>query len=128
MNVRDIVKKAPNSILIVCGTIFALAVLASYVFLANSGKDAAEISRFVNTLLNIAGITVGGIAAVSAGSAATTSQEAKDAAEKAGEAATQAASQTNGVLDARIEAAITSALATQQEANARDHPNQGRLL
>ncbi len=99
-------KFASNGVIIVCGTILALAVLASYVFLANSGKDAAEISRFVNTLLNFAMLVIGSIAAVTGSAAAKASQEARDSAQ-------QTVSQTNGALDARIETAIVNALERQ---------------
>jgi len=118
--VRGIVKNAPNGVIIVCGTILAISVLGAYVFLANSGKDAAEISRFVNTLLNFAMILVGSVGAVAAGAAAKSSEQAKDAAQTA-------VSQTNGQLDVRIQTAIESALSTQQEKN-DENPNQGRLI
>lgn len=124
MNLRNIMKNSPNGVIIICGTILAVSVLAAYVYLANAGKDAAEISRFVNTLLNFAMLLIGSVGAVAAGSAARTSQEAKDAAE-------QAVSQTNGQLDARIETAILSALGRQQatnDANAENGPDQPKLF
>lgn len=121
MNLRNIMKNSPNGIIVICGTILAVSVLAAYVYLANAGKDAAEISRFVNTLLNFAMILIGSVGAVAAGSASKTASEAKQAAE-------QAVSQTNGQLDQRIEAAILSALERQALHNSAagdvppDHP------
>ena len=72
-------RKSPNSVIVVCATLVALAVLASYVYLSANEKDAAEISRFVNTVLNF--IAVAGIATtgVVAGAAAKSAGEAKDA-------------------------------------------------
>ncbi len=119
-------KNAPNAVIIICATVLCLGVLGAYVFLANQGKDAAEISRFVNTLLNFAMILVGSVGAVAAGAAAKSSAEAKQVAEKAVE-------QTNGSLDTRIQSAISSALSQQRTTDderdaERENPNQGKLL
>lgn len=106
MNLRGLMKNAPNTVLVICGTMIALAILASLVFLANAGKDSSAVKDFVQILVGLATLVVGGTAAVSAGSAARTSGEAKDAAE-------QAVSQTNGQLDRRIQNAIQTALQRQ---------------
>lgn len=122
--VRGIVKNAPNGVIIICGTILAISVLGAYVFLANSGKDAAEISRFVNTLLNFAMILVGSVGAVAAGAAAKSAGEAKDVATEAKDEAATAAKQTNGGLTARLDAIETAINQRNDEPN----PDQGRLL
>ncbi len=98
--------KAPNPILVVCATAILIAILGAYVFLSANGKDAAEISRFVNTILNFGMIVLTGVGVTAAGAAAKTSTEAKEAAE-------QAVKQTNGDLDARITTAIETALRRQ---------------
>ncbi len=112
-------KNAPNTVLVICGTVIAVSILGALVFLSARGSDASAVKEFVNILVNFAGLIVGGTAAVAAGSAARTAGEAKDAAE-------QTVAQTNGQLDERIERAITSALARQSEKD-RD-PNQTELF
>lgn len=97
-------KKAPNAVTLVCATVFALAVLASLVYLSASGKDSTEISRFVNTVLNFAMLIIGGVGAVAAGAAAKTAEDAKSAADDAKSSAEQAAAQTNGPITSRLEA------------------------
>lgn len=106
-------KKAPNALLVVCGTVIALAILGSLVYLSAQGKDAAEVRGFVNILVNFGGLILGATATVAAGSANRTAEEAREAAQTT-------VSQTNGALDARIESAITSALERQAATNAED--------
>ncbi len=101
-----LMKKAPNALLVLCGTIIALAILASLVFLSAKGKDAAEVRGFVNILVNFGGLILGATATVAAGSANRTAEEAREAAQTT-------VSQTNGALDARIQYAIEKALQRQ---------------
>lgn len=96
MTGKELVKKAPNAVTVICVTVFALAILASLVYLSASGKDATEISRFVNVVLNFAMLIIGGVGAVAAGAAAKTADDAKSAAQ-------EAARQTNGPITSRLE-------------------------
>lgn len=93
---EDVLKKTPNGVLLVCGTVVVLAVIASLTFLAWGGKDAAEIRSLINTVMNLASLILGGGAFVYSGMAAKRSDEA--------------AENTNGKMDQKIEAAVTRAL------------------
>jgi hypothetical protein len=116
MTARDIVTKTPNPVLVICGTAIVIAVLGAYVFLANTGKDAAEISRFVNTALNfvLVILTAGGF--ISAAAANKNANEARESAEKTGDT-------INGELDAKIAEAMKLALSRQEETNEENRRN-----
>lgn len=121
MNLRDLMKNAPNTVLAICGTVLAISILGALVFLANAGKDATPVKDFIQILVGLAATAVGGTAAVAAGSAARTAGEAKDAAEKT-------VSQTNGQLDDRIERGIQRALQRQADGDVPPpSPGSGQL-
>jgi uncharacterized membrane protein len=69
MTVGETVQKAPNWILVVCGTVFGLAVLASITAITLAGKDADDLIRVINAVLNVLGIVAGAGAWISAGAA-----------------------------------------------------------
>lgn len=121
MKWAEIVKKSPNGVIVVCVTLLLIAILASLTLLSSTGKDAAEISRFVNTILNF--LTVAGVVTtgVVAGSAATSAQEAKDLAQ-------QTVDQTNGPMTekfAALEAQLNELAARNATVDA--DPDQDRI-
>ena len=77
MNVRAIVKNAPNS-LIWAVTLGFLGVVGAFVFLSATGSDTADLRTFLNTALNIAAALFSGGALVVAGSAARSAGQVKD--------------------------------------------------
>lgn len=95
MNLRDIVKNAPNPILWVCGTVVLVTVIAAFVVFGVTNSDATEFRAFLNILLNVVSVVFAGGAMVTAGAAAKSSATA--------------AEQTNGALDSRIREAVKAA-------------------
>ena len=89
----------------VCLTVVAVAILGAFVYLNASGVDPTEFYRFLNVILNLASLVLGGGGVVLAG--------------QAREKATQAADQTNGQLDARISNAVSRALTVQRATDVR---------
>lgn len=92
MNMRDIVKNAPNPILWVCGTIIFVTIVAAFVVFGVTGSDASEFKSFLNILLNV-------VATLFAGGAFVTASAAAKSASKAEE-------QTNGQLKENVKAAV----------------------
>lgn len=70
MNVRETVAKAPNWVLVVCGTLLALAVISAVTLLSATGSSSDDLIRLVNTAMNFLGILLGGGAWVTASAAA----------------------------------------------------------
>jgi hypothetical protein len=101
--VADVKNNLGVVIVAVCGTLVVLAFIAGYTVLGATGRDSAELSRFVNTLLNAAGLVFSGVGGI-AGIAGFLK-------------ARQAAEQTNGGLDERIVAGARVALAEQRTAD-----------
>lgn len=83
-----------------CITVIVIAVVGSLTYLAAIGADSAEVSRFINTLLNASGLLLGGLGAVGGTVAAVNSRKAVE--------------QTNGGLDKRIKAGARAALAEHE--------------
>jgi len=77
----------------ICLTVAFMTVVVAFVILSNNGTDATEFRSFLNTILNLVGLLLGGGALAFAG---------------------QAAKQTNGNLDARIKQAVQAALDAQR--------------
>ena len=96
MNVRDILKNAPNGLIIGCVTIVFVTVVTAFVVLAVTKSDATEFRAFLNTLLNIVSVIFAGGAFVTAGAAAKSAQKAEE--------------QTNGALDDRIKTVVSDAI------------------
>ena len=94
MSVRDIVSKAPNSVLAVCGTTFGVAVIGAFTYLAHTGGDTADLRSLLNMILNVAAVILSGGAFASASASATSSKNAEE--------------QTNGKLTATVKSAIAS--------------------
>lgn len=70
-------KNAPSWVIIVCLTIVFCVVVGAFVFLSATGADASEFRTFLNTLLNIASVLIGGGAFVAAGAAAKSAANAE---------------------------------------------------
>lgn len=68
-------KEVPN-VVWVCLTVIFIAVLGSFVFLAATGSNADELSKFINTLMNIAMLFMGGGGLVFGASAAVNAKRA----------------------------------------------------
>lgn len=96
MNGRKVDLKAVPQVVWVCLTIAFLGTIGAFVVLAITGSDGTEFRSFLNTVVNLAGLLLGGSSAVYAGVAAKNSQTTKD--------------QTNGALDARIAKAVAREL------------------
>jgi hypothetical protein len=96
----DWFKKAPTpvvvAVIIVCG-VGVLTVVGGYVATVATGGDVADYRAFVNTLMNGAGLLIGGVAAVGATSAARSASKAEE--------------NTNGVLTAKAEEIARAAVA-----------------
>lgn len=103
MNGNTLLKNAPNWVIAVCVTIGFIAVVAAFVTLAVTGGDSTELVKFLGMVFSGAGALFGGGAFLAAGAAAKSAGKAEE--------------QTNGVLDKRIENAISKAL-DKQSANA----------
>lgn len=91
-------KNVPNAVWY-CVTAVIISLMVAFVVLGVTGADATEFRSFLNTVLNFASVLLGGGAFAFAGAAA--------------KQADTAAKQTNGILDQRIQHAITQALASQ---------------
>jgi hypothetical protein len=96
-----IMSKAPNTVIVVCATLLAVALLICMTVLAYFEKDAETLVRVINTVLNAAGVLLGAGAFVYSGSAA---KRADDAANTV----------ANGDLDSRIRTAMRRVLADTQ--------------
>ena len=96
MSIRGILKNAPGGVIAICVTVLAVTVVAAFVVLAVTDSDATEFRSWLNTLLNLAGLLLGGTATVAASAAAKSAQAAEQ--------------QTNGELDGRIAAAVQSSM------------------
>lgn len=96
MNVRDMMRNTPGWVIAVCATIGFVTVIGAFVFLAATGADATDFRAFLNTVLNVASVVLGGGAFLAAGSAA--------------KSAANAETQTNGALDKRIATQVAGQL------------------
>lgn len=70
-------RNTPGWVVWICGTILALAVIVSFVFLAATGADATDFRTFLNTALNIVTVLLGGGAFVAASAAAKSADKAE---------------------------------------------------
>src|ERR1700749_2519279 len=75
MTARQIVAKAPNSVLIICGTAFACVLVAGVTATTITGKSADPLFQLLNVALNGIG-ALGGLGAIVAASAAAKSSAA----------------------------------------------------
>jgi hypothetical protein len=73
MNVRDMVSKAPNWVLVVCATVVLVVTIAAITLLSYSGKSSDDLIRLLNIMLNVASTILAGGAFVAAGAAARSS-------------------------------------------------------
>ena|ERR1700759_974485 len=96
LGLGDALKEGPN-VVWVCLTVILLGVLTSYVVLAATGANSDDLSRFINTLLNIVSLLVGSGGLAFGASAAVNSKRASE--------------QTNGVLKPTIKDATKEAIA-----------------
>lgn len=80
----------------VCLTVVFLGVITAFVVLSLQGANSEDFSRFINSVLNVGGLLVGGGAAAFSASAAVSAKKAQ--------------TQTNGDMDKRIEKIVTTAL------------------
>lgn len=90
----------------VIGAVIFVVVTAAWVFCKLNKLETGELLAFAVPVVG-ALFLVGSV------------DRAGDKAEKAADAASQAAQQTNGVLDARIQSAVSKALATRDAARTR---------
>jgi type IV secretory pathway TrbL component len=74
MNVRSMVSKAPNWLLVVCGTIVLVVVISAITLLSFAGKSSDDLIRLLNTVMNVASTLLAGGAFVAAGAAASTAR------------------------------------------------------
>lgn len=77
MNVRDLLSKAPNWVLVVCGTIVLVVTIAAITLLSFAGKSSDDLIRLLNTVMNVASTLLAGGAFVAAGAAAQTAHSVK---------------------------------------------------
>jgi hypothetical protein len=111
---ESLMAKAPNTVLWVCGTVVAVAILICITVLSYFEKDADTLVRVINTVLNAAGVLLGGGAFVYSASAAKRADDAASTVE-------------NGDLDRRIRSAVARVLATdtaEGRAAATDGPKK----
>jgi hypothetical protein len=98
--VAEVFKTVPNFVW-GCITVVFLGVLTSFVVLSVNGSDATELSRFINSLMNLGGLILGSIGAAGGAGALVYAKKAAD--------------QTNGPLTASIHAAVKTALKENSE-------------
>lgn len=73
----SVLKTVPNVVWI-CVTVVFLGILTSFVVLSVNGADATEFSRFLNSVMNLGGLILGGIGAVGGTAAAVNAKQAAD--------------------------------------------------
>lgn len=91
----EVVKNVPNALYWVVGVCF-VAILAAFVILSATGSSTDDLTKFLNTVLNIASALLGGGGLLFGAAAARSAH--------------QAAEQTDGKLDDRIEQAVSRAV------------------
>ncbi len=97
-----VLRKAPNSVLIVCATVFGLALLASLTTLSLYGKSSNDVVSVLNTIMNLAGIALGGGALAYSASSAHSASNTEDFV-------------SNGQLKDRIRSVLCEVLQNQQK-------------
>ncbi len=70
-------RNTPGWVVWVCGTVIALAVIGSFVFMGATGADSTEFRTFLNTALNVVSVLLGGGAFVAASAAAKSAGNAE---------------------------------------------------
>lgn len=95
-NGKSVTKSAPTAVVVICATVVILAMLGSVVALSIFGKDAENLFRMLNILLNTLGVLTGTGALLYAGSAARSSARTEQ--------------NTNGIMDQRMQAASKEAM------------------
>lgn len=103
----NVIMKAPNSVVIVCVTVVLLAVIGSVLLLSLYNKDADNLIRVINTLLNALGFIAGTGSLLYAGAAARSSAKTEEKTEAVAEVSEKLA---NGELDETIRRAVSSAV------------------
>ncbi len=101
---EDMNLRAEARWLILGGTLLGMTFLICLTYLAAVGKESAELSRLLNTGLNLMMTLLAGGAFWRGGRAITEARGARDEARTAAE-------QTNGQLEGRMEAAVARVLA-----------------
>lgn len=96
MKWKEIMSKAPNGVVAICITVFAMTVVLSFAALAWKSGDMTELRSLINTLFNFGTLILSGGSLLAAGASARS--------------ADQAARQTNGELDKRIQTAVARAI------------------
>lgn len=99
-DVRLALKRTPNSVIIICATVVVCTIVACLTALAYGNKSADDLTRFINTVLNIGGFVFGGGAFLASGYAASRSNEA--------------AENTNGKLKQTVHEAVATAVKESQ--------------
>ena len=92
-----------------CITVVFLGVLTAFVVLSVNGSDASELSRFLNSLMNLGGLILGSIGAAGGAGALVYAKKAAD--------------QTNGPLHKSIGEAVKAALKENSEVNDNGRPS-----
>lgn len=87
----DALREVP-SVVWVCITVIFLGILGSFVVLAATGSSSDDLSRFLNTIMNVGSIIMGGGGLAFGASAAVNSKRASE--------------QTNGQMKETMKAAV----------------------
>ena len=74
----QLLKKAPNGVVVVCICIAFITVVGAFVALGIAGRNTDDLARFVNTILNAAGAVSGIGALLYAGAAASSSANTEE--------------------------------------------------
>lgn len=107
----EVMRNVPNALFYTVGACF-IAIIAAFVVLAWNGSSTADLRAFLNTILNIASVLLGGGSLVFAGAAAKSAGRAEQ--------------QTNGALDDRIAEGVSRALT--RHAAAKGDPGPARRV
>lgn len=94
--------------IIMGATVVSVVFIVCLTVLAMEGKSSEDLSRLLNTGLNVVGVLLGGGALWRVGTAAREASGARQEARTAAE-------QTNGALDARMAAAVHRVLNEREE-------------
>jgi hypothetical protein len=81
MNARQVMNKAPNWVIWICGTIIALALIASVTVLTAAGASSDDLIRLIQTIFNFGGIILGGGAWITSAAAAKSASNLEDRAQ-----------------------------------------------
>ena len=112
-----VAQKAPNAVIVICGTLIVLTLIGSVVALSVFGKDTDSLFKMLNTLLSATGALAGTGAFLYSSAAARAATHAE-------ETVTNGDSTAN--LDERIQSAVIQAMQDYRVSSVKGGDAHGR--